>query len=197
MSSPIAQNRPQRNIPPLTSAPSEERFFTDWSGIELRSPQGTLLVQNIPIEETPVTHGVGDAYDVGQGQTTSQPSQPVAIPTISQGSCLDDTGQTILMEPPLTQNTFGLPPERLNVPEEEKVPPIGPNTLDVVTGPAIGILGVQHVEANTQTSAPLSEVIIPPRFGDNISMPHVSLLISGYEPDSLRLSGMRSPFVRT
>ena len=28
-------------------------------------------------------------------------------------------------------------------------------------------------------------------------MPHVSLLISGYEPDSWRSSGMRSPFVRT
>ena len=99
-------------------------------------------MQNIPIGETLVTHAVGDAYEVAQGQTTSQPSQPVAIQTISQGSHLGDTGQTNLMEPPLTQNTFGLLPERLNVPEEEIVPPIGPNTSDVFTDPAIGILGL-------------------------------------------------------
>ena len=81
--------------------------------------------------------------------------------------------------------------------EEEIVPPIGPNTSVGVTDPTIGILGLQHVEINTQTLAPPSEVIIPPRFGDNISIPHVSLSISGYEPASWRSSGMRSPFVRT
>ena len=197
MYSPTAQGRPQRNIPPLTPAPSEDRFFIDWSSIEWRSAQGAPLVQNILIGETPVTYGVGDAYEVGHGQTTSQPSQPVAIPTISQGSHLGDTGQTIPMKPPLTQNTFGLPPERLNVPEEEIVPPIGPNISNVVMDPAIATLGLQHVETNTQTVVPPSEVIIPPRFGDNISMPHVSLSISGYEPDPWRSSGMRSLFVRT
>ena len=40
-------------------------------------------------------------------------------------------------------------------------------------------------------------MIIPPIIGDNITIPHISLLASGYESDSFRTSGIRSPPVRT
>ena len=40
------------------------------------------------------------------------------------------------------------------------------------------------------------EVLIPLVLGDNAAIPHVSLSILGYEPDSLRTSGIRSPPVR-
>ena len=40
-------------------------------------------------------------------------------------------------------------------------------------------------------------MVVPPSIGDNIIIPHVSLLASGYEPESLRSSGMTSPPVRT
>ena len=67
----------------------------------------------------------------------------------------------------------------------------------MVIEPAVGILRTPHIEATTQTLIPTVEVLIPPGIGDNVSIPHVSLSILGYEPDdSLRTSGMRSPPAR-
>ena len=74
---------------------------------------------------------------------------------------------------------------------------IGPDTLAVVIASAIGILRIQQVGASTQTSAPPSKSIIPPRIPDNITIPHVNLSAPGYEPVSLRSSGMGSPPART
>ena len=71
---------------------------------------------------------------------------------------------------------------------------IGTNTSDVVIEPTLGVLRTSHMEANTQTSIPTIEVLIPPGLGDNTMIPHVSISI--YEPDSLRTSGIRSPPVR-
>ena len=82
------------------------------------------------------------------------------------------------------------------MPEEEIVSVIGPNIPAVVRDSAIVILRIQQVGATTQTSAPPSKVIIPPRIADNIDIPHVNLSASGYEPDSLGSSGMRSPPAR-
>ena len=79
------------------------------------------------------------------------------------------------------------------MPEEDIGSVIGPSTPAVVRDSVIGILRIQKVGATTQTSAPPSETIIPPRNADNITIPHVNLLASGYEPDSLGSSGMRSP----
>ena len=61
---------------------------------------------------------------------------------------------------------------------------------------SVGVLRTPHMEANTQTSIPTVEVLIPPVLGDNTTILHVSLSILGYEPDSLRTSGIRSPPVR-
>ena len=82
------------------------------------------------------------------------------------------------------------------MPEEEVVSVIGPNSPAVVRDSAIGILRIQQVEATTQTLAQPSKVIIPPRIANKISIPNVNLLASGYEPDSLGSSCMRSPPAR-
>ena len=73
---------------------------------------------------------------------------------------------------------------------------MGTNTSDVVIDPTVGVLRTPHIEAISQTSIPTVEVLIPPGIGDNTSIPHVSLSILGYEPDSLRASGIRSPPAR-
>ena len=70
---------------------------------------------------------------------------------------------------------------------------IGTNTSDVVIELGVGILRTPHTMATTQTLNPTVEVLIPPGIVANTSILHVSLLILGYEPDSLRTSGIRSP----
>ena len=72
---------------------------------------------------------------------------------------------------------------------------MGTNTSDMVIEPTVGVLRTPCMEANIQTSIPTVEVLIPPVLGDN-TIPHVSLPLSCYEPDSLRTPGIRSPPVR-
>ena len=189
MYSSTTQSRHLRNIPPPTPFPLEERFFTDWSSAESRSPQVVPPTQSVPIEETSITLGMGDVHEAEQ--TALHPSQP-----ISQGSHLNATGQAVQVDLLLVQDTLRWPPERSNVPEEGIMTYIGTNTSDVIIEPAVGILRTPHIEATTQTSIPTVEVLIPPGIGDNASIANVSLSILGYEPDSLRTSGIRSPPVR-
>ena len=115
---------------------------------------------------------------------------------MKEGSNLNAMGQTILTEPPIRQDTSRLPTERPNMPEEDIVSVKGPNTPAVVRDSVIGILRIKQVGATTQTLAQPSEVILPPRIGDYIAIPHVNLSASGYEPDSLGSSGIRSPPAR-
>ena len=54
-----------REVYPLqSSAPSEDRFFTDWSSEGSRSPHEEPPKQNIPVREDLLAHGMGDAYEV-------------------------------------------------------------------------------------------------------------------------------------
>ena len=185
--SPIAQNR-HPGTPP-TPAPSEVRFFTDWSSTGSRSLPVVPPTQSVPIEETSITPGMGDACEIEQAAL--QPSQP-----ISQRSHLNASGQAFQVDLPLVQDTFRQSPERSNVTEDGIRTNIGINTSDVVIEPAVGILRTPHMEATTQTSIPTVEVLISPGLGDNALIPHVSLSISGYEYDSLRTSDIRSPPAR-
>ena len=73
---------------------------------------------------------------------------------------------------------------------------MGTNTSDVVMGPTVDVLRPPHMEANTQTSIPTVEVLIPHVMGDNTMLLHVSLSILGCEHDPLRASGIRLPPVR-
>ena len=70
------------------------------------------------------------------------------------------------------------------------------NTSDVVIEPTGSGSRPSCMEANGQTSIPIVDVLLPSGLGDHIPMPHVNLSISGYEPDSLRTSGLRSPLMR-
>ena len=70
---------------------------------------------------------------------------------------------------------------------------IGTNTSDVIVELTRDRTRTLNVETNAQTSIPIADVFLPSGQGDHLMIPHVNLFISGYEPDSLRTSGMRSP----
>ena len=76
---------------------------------------------------------------------------------------------------------------------ERRVNAIETNTSDVVVELTRDRTRTSTIEANAQTSIPIVYVLMPSSHGDHVTIPHVNLSISGYEPDSLRTSGMRSP----
>ena len=161
----------------LTPAPSKHRLFTDWSSIGSRSPPVVPPMHSVPIVGTPITPGVGDIHEAEQAAL--QPSQPISL-----GCHIDTTGHAIQEDLPPIQNVFQQPLERSIVSEERIMTDIGTNTSDVIIEPTVGVLRTSHMEANTQTSIPTVEVLIPPGLGDNTTIPHVSLSILIYEPDS-------------
>ena len=73
---------------------------------------------------------------------------------------------------------------------------MGTNTSDMVIETTGSGPRPLCMEANAQTSIPIVDILLPSGLGDHIPMPHVNLSISGYEPDSLRTSGLRSPPMR-
>ena len=76
---------------------------------------------------------------------------------------------------------------------ERRVNGIGTNTSDVVVESTRDRTRTSNIEANAQTSIPIVDVLLPSSLGDHVTIPHVNISISGYEPDSIRTSGMRSP----
>ena len=77
--------------------------------------------------------------------------------------------------------------------DERRMNNIGTNTSDVVVEPNRDRSRTSTMEANAQTSIPIVDVMLPSGRGDHLMIPQVNLSISGYEPDSLRTSHMRSP----
>ena len=69
---------------------------------------------------------------------------------------------------------------------------IGTNTLDVEVRSHRDQIRTSTMDANTQTSIPIVDVMLPLGRGDHLAIPQVNPSISGYEPDSLRNSHMRS-----
>ena len=57
-------------------------------------------------------------------------------------------------------------------------------------------IGTSTMEANAQTSIPIVDVMLPSGKGDHLTISQVNLSISGYEPDLLRISHMRSLSMR-
>ena len=76
---------------------------------------------------------------------------------------------------------------------ERRVNDIRTNISDVVVELTRDRTRTSNKEANVQTSIPIVDVLLPSGHGDHVTIPHVNLSISGYEPDSLRTSSMRSP----
>ena len=73
---------------------------------------------------------------------------------------------------------------------------IGTNISDVEVRPLRDRLRTTTMEANSQTSIPIVDVMLPSSGGDHLAIPQVNLSISGYEPDSLRNCHIRSLSMR-
>ena len=93
---------------------------------------------------------------------------------------------------PTTPTIHQQPLDRSSVMGERRVNDIGTNTSDVVVESTRNRTRTSNIEANAQTSIPIVDVLLPSSLGDHVTIPHVKLSIAGYEPDSLRTSGMRS-----
>ena len=76
---------------------------------------------------------------------------------------------------------------------ERRVNDVRTNTSDVVVELTRDRTGTSNVEANAQISIPIVDVLLPSCQRDHSMISQVNLSISGYEPDSLRTSSMRSP----
>ena len=185
--SPTTHSRHPRTPP--TPAPSEDRLFTDQSSIGSRSPPLIPPPQNVPIEQTILATGIEGIQETNQ--TAPQPSQP-----ISQQSHIGAVDDVIQGSLPATPNICQQPLERPNVPNERRMNDMGTNTSDVAIEPTRSGPRTSSMEANAQTSIPFVDVLLPSGLGDHLTIPHVNLSICGYEPDSLRTSGMRSPSMR-
>ena len=180
-------SRHQRTPP--TPAPSEDRLFTDWSSIGSRSPPVIPPPQSVPMGGTLITPGIEGIHETEQA--APQPSQP-----ISKESHIGTTRCAVQEDLPTPPNVCQQPLERSNVPDERRMTGMGTNTSDVVIEPTGSGLRPSCMEANAQTSIPIVDILLPSSLGDHITMPHVNLSILGYEPDSLRTSGIRSPPMR-
>ena len=80
--------------------------------------------------------------------------------------------------------------------DERRMNDVGTNTLDMVVEPNRDRLRTSTMQANTQTSIPIVDVMLPSGRWDHLMIPQVNLSILGYEPDLLRTSHMRSPSMR-
>ena len=174
---------------PHTPAPSEDRLFIDWSSIRSGSPPVISPPQGIPIGDILMTPRIERIPKTDQ--PAQQPSQPISEEThIGAG----DNG--VQGNFPTTSTTHQQPMERSNVIGERRMNDMGTNTSDVVIESTRNRTRTSNIEANTQTSIPIVDVLLPSGIQDHATIPHVNLSLSGYEPDSLRTSGMRSPSMR-
>ena len=183
ISSPTVHSNQSRTPP--TPAPSEDRLFTDWSSIRSGSPPILPPPQSIPIGvvlTTPRIEGIPKT-----DQPTQQPSQP-----ISEQTHIGAADNLVQGNLPTTYTIHQQPMERSTVMGKRRMNDMGINTSDVVIESTRNRTGTSNIEANTQTSIPIVDVLLPSSLGDHVTIPHVNLSISGYELDSLRTSGMRS-----
>ena len=73
---------------------------------------------------------------------------------------------------------------------------IGTNTSDIEVRPHSDGARASTSDANAQTSLPIVDVMLPSGRGDQLAIPQINVSISGYEPDSLRDSHIRSPVMK-
>ena len=62
---------------------------------------------------------------------------------------------------------------------ERRMNAIGTNTSDVVVESTRNRLRMPSMEAATQNSMPIVDVLLPSSLGDHATIPHVNLFISG------------------
>ena len=73
---------------------------------------------------------------------------------------------------------------------------MGTNTSDVEMIPQRDESRIMTLEGNVQASCPLVDVILPTGMSEQMPMPHINLSISGYDPESLRGSHIRTQDTR-
>ena len=157
------------------SCPSEDRFFTDWSS--LGSHHVRMPPQSVPVGET------GPDINQPANQTTQPGSELTQIEAM--GNTLQDD---IIVSSPRTHRQL----DELGV----RMMDMGTNTSDIEVRPHRDRTRASTSDANAQTSLPIVDVMLPSGGGDQIAMPQINLSISGYEPESLRGSHIRSPDTR-
>ena len=69
---------------------------------------------------------------------------------------------------------------------------MGTNTSDVEVIPHRDGTRVMTSEDSTQAPFPLVDIIVPTGTSEQVPMPHINLYISGYEPEALRGSHIRT-----
>ena len=69
---------------------------------------------------------------------------------------------------------------------------MGTNTSDIEVRPQRNGTRVMTSDDSTQASFSLVDVILPTGVNEQVSMPHINLSISGYGPESLRGSHIRT-----
>ena len=73
---------------------------------------------------------------------------------------------------------------------------MGTNTSDVEVIPQRDGSRIMTLESNAQASCPLVDVILPTGMSELMPMPHINLSISGFDPESLRSSHVRTQDTR-
>ena len=177
VSSPTVQESHQRTPP--TPAPFDDRLFMDWSSIRTGCPLVRTPSQSILVRER------------GQeiNQSTPETSHPISGQThtsVTEEALQEDLPTTA---PPAQGPSL----DRLNVMDERRLNDVRTNTSDVVVESTRERVRTLNMETNTQASIPIVDAILPAGQGDHVMIPHVNVSTSGYEPDSLRTSSMRSP----
>ena len=187
ISSPTAHSQQLRI--PSTPVPSENRLFIDWSSIGSVTPPIKPPSPSVLAGDTLTTTGIEHIHNTDQ--TAPQPSQTISLEPYmgtANGVIQEDLSNT----PNVCQQHHG----RSNVPSERRMNDIGTNISYVVIEPTRSGPRMSGMEAKAQTSIPNVDVLLPSGHGNQVTIPHVNLSISGYEPDLLRTTGMRSPSIR-
>ena len=73
---------------------------------------------------------------------------------------------------------------------------MGTNTSDIEVAPQRDGSRVMTLEGNVQAFCPLVDVILPSGMNEQVPMPHINLSISGYGPESLKGSHIRTQDTR-
>ena len=164
----IRQESPHRTPP--TPAPSEDRFFTDWSSSG--SPCVRMPPPSVPVAET------GPNINQPVNQTIQPGSEPAQI-----GATRNRLQDDIIVSSSRTHQQL----DELGV----RMIDIGTNTSDIEVRPQRNGTRVMTSDDSTQASFPLVDIILPTGVSEKMPMPHINLSISGYEPESFRGSHMR------
>ena len=154
---------------PPTPPPSEDRLFTDWSSLD--SPRARTSPQNASVRKI--------EQDINQpdNQTIQPGTEPAWIEAM--GNALHNN----VSSPSTCQQLDEVGARLIDM---------GTNTSDIEVRPQRDGTRVINSDDDTQVSCPLVDVILPTGMNEQVSMSHISLSISRYDPEYLRGSHTRT-----